>query len=71
MPRQARKSSDSGIYHVMMRGINCRNIFDDDEDRLRFVQILGELPYLYDDIGRYRHTTTGSDLLHICLVSDV
>ncbi len=51
MPRQPRQSSGTGIYHVMMRGVNCRNIFDDDEDRQRFVQILGELPYQYDDTG--------------------
>ena len=25
MPRQARKESDTGIYHVMMRGINHQN----------------------------------------------
>jgi hypothetical protein len=27
MPRQARESSGTGIYHVMMRGINHQNIF--------------------------------------------
>lgn len=29
MPRQARESSGTGIYHVMMRGINHQNIFED------------------------------------------
>ena len=29
----------------MMRGVNRRNIFDDDEDRQRFVQILDGLPF--------------------------
>lgn len=32
MPRQARTKSEFGIYHVMMRGINRQNIFDDEED---------------------------------------
>ena len=29
MPRQARESSGTGIYHVMMRGINHQNIFEE------------------------------------------
>jgi len=28
MPRQARKESGTGIFHVMMRGINHQNIFE-------------------------------------------
>lgn len=32
MPRQARKESCTGIFHVMMRGINHQNIFEDEED---------------------------------------
>ncbi|MBQ9587702.1 MAG: hypothetical protein IJR26_07585 [Bacteroidales bacterium] len=32
MPRQARTKSEFGIYHVMMRGVNRQNIFDDEED---------------------------------------
>ena len=28
MPRQARKESVTGIFHVMMRGINHQNISD-------------------------------------------
>ena len=51
MPRQARTASGTGIYHIMMRGVNRRNIFDDDEDRQRFVQILDGLPFQYDEQG--------------------
>lgn len=40
MPRKARKKSESGIYHIMMRGINRQSIFEDDEDYLRFIQTL-------------------------------
>ncbi len=32
MPRKARTVSSTGIYHVMMRGINLQRIFEDDED---------------------------------------
>ena len=35
MPRQARQASGTGIYHVMMRGINHQNIFDEQEDYSR------------------------------------
>ena len=42
MPRQARKKSESGIYHVMLRGINQQQIFEDEEDYEKFFQILQE-----------------------------
>ena len=32
MPRQERLQSATGIYHVMLRGINKQDIFEDDED---------------------------------------
>ena len=40
MARVARKKSDSGIYHIMLRGINRQNIFEDDEDRYKLLEIL-------------------------------
>jgi REP element-mobilizing transposase RayT len=40
MPRQARKKSISGIYHVIVRGVNQQNIFEDDGDRKRFLMTL-------------------------------
>ena len=33
MPRQVRKESGTGIYHVMLRGINRQDIFEDAEDQ--------------------------------------
>ena len=41
MPRQARKKSESGIYHVLLRGINRQTIFEDEEDSGRLLKILG------------------------------
>ena len=32
MARQIRKKNGIGIYHVMLRGINRQDIFEDDED---------------------------------------
>ena len=40
MARQARKMSGSGIYHVMIRGINYQSIFEDGEDREKYLQLL-------------------------------
>ena len=33
MSRQARQKSKTGIYHIMLRGINRQDIFQDDEDK--------------------------------------
>jgi len=41
MPRKARQQSKSGIYHIMIRGNERTNIFLDDEDRIKFINILG------------------------------
>ncbi|MCL6610826.1 MAG: transposase [Peptococcaceae bacterium] len=40
MPRKARQKSKTGIYHIIMRGINRQDIFHDDEDRIRFLETL-------------------------------
>ena len=37
MPRQPRKSSGTGIYHVMLRGINRQDIFEEQEDYQQFL----------------------------------
>ena len=40
MPRQARKKSKTGKYHIMLRGINQQQIFEDSEDFNKFLQVL-------------------------------
>ena len=40
MPRKARIRAESGIYHIMLRGINRQQIFEDEEDNEEFLQIL-------------------------------
>ena len=42
MPRQSRKLSKTGIYHVMMRGNERKDIFQDEEDKTRFIDTLFE-----------------------------
>mgnify|MGYP000695884322 CR=1 FL=1 len=42
MPRTARKKSRSGIYHIILRGINRQTIFEDEEDAVKFLQTLAD-----------------------------
>ena len=51
MPRQERTKSGSGIYHVMLRGINKQDIFEDDEDYLQMTVCLQGLTERYDENG--------------------
>ena len=51
MPRQARKESGTGIYHVMLRGINRQDIFEDAEDYMRMLRCMQLMLEQYDDQG--------------------
>ena len=42
MPRAARQKSSSGIYHVVLRGINQQQIFVEDEDYNKFLEIIAD-----------------------------
>jgi len=62
MPRHARKKSKTGIYHVIMRGINRQVIFEDDEDNDKFIETLkafktksGYKIYAYCLMGNHFH----------------
>ena len=51
MARQARKESSTGIFHVMMRGINHQNIFEEPEDYYQFIATLDCMRVHYDEDG--------------------
>ena len=51
MPRQARKQSGTGIYHVMLRGINRQDIFEGQEDYARFLTCMQQMLQPLDDLG--------------------
>jgi len=40
MPRHARQKSNSAIYHIILRGINRQQIFEDEEDKDRLIETL-------------------------------
>ena len=50
MPRKARTKSSTGIYHVMLRGVNRQEIFFDEEDYLFFIRLLAH----YKDLCGYQ-----------------
>ena len=46
MTRHGRKTSDTGIYHAMLRGINQQRIFEQAEDYIQFLDYLYEVKKL-------------------------
>ena len=59
MPRKARTKSITGIYHVMMRGINQQVIFEEDADRRFFLHTI-----------KKAKETSGFQLYAFCLMSN-
>lgn len=62
MARVARVKSNSGIYHVMIRGINKQLILEDEEDNQKFLEVLKECKilsvyklYAYCFMGNHIH----------------
>lgn len=45
MPRHSREKSETGIYHIMVRGINRQDIFHDEEDYQKYLEILKRIIY--------------------------
>jgi len=68
MPRLARQASGTGIYHVMMRGINHQNIFEEQEDYYQFLNTLDLMALSYEPDG----TPAGGNytLYAYCLMSN-
>ena len=59
MPRVARVKSESGIYHIMLRGINQQIIFEQDEDYEKFIET----------IEKYK-AVSGYKIFAYCLMSN-
>jgi len=43
MPRKPRQKSETGIYHVMVRGIGQQDIFYDEEDMQKYLEIAAKV----------------------------
>jgi len=62
MTRTARKTSNTGIYHIIARGINKQQLFKDDYDNEKYLEILKECKdtsefelYAYCLMGNHVH----------------
>ena len=68
MSRIPRQLSGTGIYHVMMRGINHQNIFEEQEDCYQFLTTLDLMAQSYEPDG----TPSGRNyiLYAYCLMSN-
>jgi putative transposase len=62
MPRGARKKNNTGIYHVVLRGINKQRIFEDNQDYQKFLEIIktnkdksGYIVYTYCLMNNHIH----------------
>ena len=51
MARQSGQPSGTGIYHVMMRGINHQNIFEEHEDYYQFLNTLDMMAQSFEPDG--------------------
>lgn len=43
MARFPRDKGDSGIYHIMIRGVNKMNLFDNKYEKLKFLEIISRM----------------------------
>lgn len=59
MPRKPREKSNTGIYHVMLRGINRQVIFEEHEDYEKFIQTIRE----FKEVSQY-------EIYAYCLMSN-
>lgn len=50
MPRRARVISSTGIYHIILRGVNQQQILEDKEDYEKFIEVLKD----YKEISGYK-----------------
>ena len=50
MPRSAREISENSTYHIMLRGINQQQIFEEEEDYCKFLEILK----YYQTVSEYK-----------------
>ena len=50
MARKSRLASNSGVYHVMLRGVNRQDIFECENDYLKYLSLLERAVFPVDEI---------------------
>ena len=63
MPRGARIKSETGIYHMILRGINRQTIFEDEEDASKFIGTLKKYIKTYRSKQKYSFKVIASKLI--------
>lgn len=69
MPREARQLCSSGIYHIMLRGINQQQIMEEREDNEKFIEIINDCKlisgyklYAYCLMGNHLHLIISTEI---------
>lgn len=65
MSRKSREISATGVYHIMLRGINKQSIFEEPEDYKKFLSILKEIQ-LKTNVAVYAYCLMGNHI-HLLL----
>ena len=52
MARKLRSASDSGVYHVILRGVNRQDIFENEKDFLKFLSLMERVAFPVDETGQ-------------------
>lgn len=68
MPRHPRHPSQTGIYHVMLRGINHQDIFKKKDDFRKFIRILHDM--VSPKEGSKHASRRQCSILAYCLIPD-
>lgn len=69
MPRKQRRTSSTGIYHIILRSVNHRIIFEEDSDYFKFLSTLSISREKYD-IDLYAYCVMDTHV-HFMLRSDL
>lgn len=70
MPRQAREKAGSRVYHVILRGVNSQQIFECNDDYIRFVTTLRRHTEPYKDGETGCEEPTHFVVFAYCLMSN-
>ena len=66
MARKARGATPEGVYHIQQRSTDQRSLFESDEDRMKFLQLLKETKQKYG-IKLYAYCLEDRNNYHIII----
>ncbi|NLI89430.1 MAG: transposase [Epulopiscium sp.] len=72
MPRAARVKSPNGMYHIMVRSLSEFDLFRDDEDKLKYLELIEKYQFKYGfKVYSYCLMDNHGHLLIDCLGADI